>query len=79
MKALKLICTTAILSLSLAVSVAAGELTTPGYTAPPPPPPPPESIMTVDQSTPSVTITDQDPLIDLNIANDILWVLASIF
>ena len=78
MKALKLICTTAILSLSLAVSVAAGELTTPGYTAPPPPPPP-ESSITDDQSTPRVTITDQDPVIDLNIANDILWVLASIF
>jgi hypothetical protein len=81
MKALNSICITAILTLSLAASVAAGELTTPGYTVPPPPPPP-ESNITVDQSTQStltVTISDQDPVIAPDVTNDILWLLASIF
>ena len=77
MNALKSICITAILTLSLAASVAAGEIATPGYTATPPPPPP-ESNMTVDQSTLTVTISGQDPVIATEVAN-ILWLLASIF
>ena len=38
MKTLKAICTTTILTLCLAISVAAGEISSPGYTPPPPPP-----------------------------------------
>ena len=77
MNALKSICITAILTLSLAASVAAGEITTPGYT-PPPPPPPPESNITVEQSALTETVSDQDPVIASDVTN-ILWLLASIF
>lgn len=76
MNALKSICTATVLTLSLAASVAAGEITTPGYT--PPPPPPPESNITVEQSILTETVSDQDPVITPDVAN-ILWLLASIF
>lgn len=39
MKALKAICTAAILALALSVPTYAGEILTPGVTGPPPPPP----------------------------------------
>lgn len=78
MNALKSICTTAILTLLLAASVAAGEITTPGYT-PPPPPPPPELNITVDLcATPRGASSDQETLSTSEVVN-ILWFLASIF
>jgi hypothetical protein len=77
MKALKSICITTILTLSLAASVAAGEITTPGFTAPPPPPPP-ESNVTVEQSTLTEIVSDQDPGVAPDVTQ-ILWLLASIF
>lgn len=77
MNALKSICTTVILTLSLAASIAAGELTTPGYTPPPPPPPAPN--LTVDLSaTPIGAPSDQVTLSTPEVLN-ILWFLASIF
>ena len=76
MYALKKICITAILTLSLAASVAAGEITTPGYTAPPPPPPPPPFI--VEQSIVTEPVSELDPVIAPDVAN-LLWLLASIF
>jgi hypothetical protein len=75
MNALKSMCIATILTLSLAISVAAGELNSPGYTATSPPP---ESNITVNQSTMKVTISNQDPAIATDVAN-ILWLLASIF
>ena len=77
MKALKSISITVILTLSLAASAVAGEITTPGFT-PPPPPPPPELNITVEQSTLTEPVSNQDPLVAPDVAH-ILWLLASIF
>lgn len=77
MKTLKAICTVAILALALSVPAYAGELLTPGYTAPPPPPPP-ELNITVDISVPTETSSDLGDMSTPGFA-DILWVLASIF
>src|SRR6266851_2839458 len=54
MKTLKAICTAAILALALSVPAYAGDILTPGFTAPPPPPPP-ESNITGDVSVPTAT------------------------
>jgi hypothetical protein len=77
MKTLKAICTAAILSLALSVPVSAGELLTPGYTAPPPPPPP-ESIIVVDTSVPTDTSFAPDDMSAPSFA-EIVWFLVSIF
>jgi hypothetical protein len=77
MKTLKTICTTAILALALSVPVYAGQIETPGYTAPPPPPPP-DSIVTVELSAPIASTSDLGHTTSLSFA-DLLWALASIF
>ena len=78
MKTLKAICTAAILALALSVPAYAGDMLTPGYTAPPPPPPPPQSNITVDLSVPTETSSDLGDMSTPGFA-EILWVLASIF
>ena len=65
MKTVKAICAAAILALSLSVPAYAGEIQTPGLTAPPPPPPT-ESDSSGDIGVPSALA-------------DILLVLVSIF
>jgi len=54
MKTLKAICTAAILALALSVPAPAGELQTPGYTAPPP-----TANSTEEMSTPDVTASGE--------------------
>lgn len=77
MKTLKAICTAAILALALSVPTYAGDVLTPGFTAPPPPPPA-ESNIIGDMSVPTATSSD---LGDISTPGflDVLWVLVSIF
>ena len=75
MKTLKAICTAAILALALSVPAYAGDILTPGFTAPPPSP---ESNSTGDMSVPTATSSALDDMSTPGFA-DILWVLASIF
>jgi hypothetical protein len=77
MKALKSICTAAILALALSVPTYAGEILSPGFTQPPPPPPP-ESNITADISLQTETSSDLGDLCTPGV-EDILWILASIF
>lgn len=72
MKTLKAICTAAILALALSVPVYAGDVHTPGYTAPPPPPPP--TNITVEINMPTATSPDLGDISTPGFA-DILWVL----
>jgi hypothetical protein len=76
MKTLKAICTAAILALALSVPASAGDLLSPGYTAPPPPPPPESNIM-VDTNVSTETSAPGD--ISTPGFADILWLLASMF
>lgn len=77
MNALKSICTTAILTLSLAASVAAGEISSPGY-IPPPPPPPEELKITAHLTATSNRASSDQETLSTEVVN-ILWFLASIF
>jgi hypothetical protein len=72
MKSLKTICTAAILALALSAPAYAGDMTTPGYTAPPPPPPPSSSNTSVATAA-NLSDTSTTGLAEL------LWVLASFF
>ena len=72
MKSLKTICAVSILALALSAQAFAGEMATPGYTAPPPPPPPSSSNMSV------ATATNLDDTSTTGLA-ELLWVLASFF
>jgi hypothetical protein len=83
MKTLKAICTAAILALALSVPAYAGDILSPGFTAPPPPPPPEsnitvESNIAVDTSGPAETSSLLGDISTPGVA-DILWVLASMF
>jgi hypothetical protein len=78
MKTLKKICTTAILALALGVPVYAGQVETPGYTAPPPPPPPAELNITLELGDPMTPSSDLGDTSSPSFA-DLLWALASIF
>ena len=75
MKSLKTICTAAILGLALSAPAYAGDMTTPGYTAPPPPPPPSSNI-TLEMAEPTATDLDDTSATDFA---ELLWVLASFF
>ena len=68
MKTLKAICTAAILALALTVPAYAGDVHTPGFTAPP----------TTESSEPAATPSDLDDMSVPGLA-DILLVLVSIF
>ena len=82
MKAFKAICSATVLALALSVPTYAGDILTPGYTAPPPPPPPGTSVVTEPalgeistygvEST-SLGVAETPGLIDL------LWAIVSIF
>jgi hypothetical protein len=79
MKTLKAICTATILALALSVPTYAGEILSPGVTAPPPPPPESNiTVDTVDMSAPTETSSD---LVDMSTPGfaEIIWLLASIF
>lgn len=77
MKKLKTICPAAILALVLTVPAYAGEMLTPGVTAPQPSPS--TLNITVDISVPEATSYDLGDLSSAGGIADILWVLASIF
>jgi hypothetical protein len=77
MKSLKSICTGAILTLVLTASVAAGELSSPGY-VPPPPPEEDKIIAVVDTGTPTEIPSDENSLSSSNVAN-LLWLFVSFF
>jgi hypothetical protein len=79
MKTLKAICTAAILAMALSMPAYAGEILSPGVTAPPPPPPPPQELtVTVDVCSPTETPSDFVDMITPDFA-EMLWLMTSFF
>jgi hypothetical protein len=74
MKSLKAICTAATLALVLSVPVYAGDVLTPGYTAPPPPP---QSRVETEQTVATETSSSGDQITPG--LTDIFYLLLAIF
>ena len=83
MKTLRKFCATTVLSLALAFSAAAGDMSGPGNITEPPPPPPQPTSVTGDMSGPGTRMMGDTPVSDVQLLDPVtsltLSLLESVF
>jgi len=76
MKALKAICSAAVLALALSVPTYAGDILTPGVISPPPPPPPSCTSVVTEPALEEISTYDVE---STPVLIDLFWAIVSVF